>query len=153
MVGGTELSEDETYAGSDIYTKGSFFMHSLRYVIGDDIFFKTLKNLSTDSAYTYDNFVTSNDVENLFSNAVGFSLKPFFDFYLNTTDVIELSIKEVGYKQYEIKVNNYFMDLPYNILINGKIVKKYIGKDGIKISSDMLPIVDPTGYYLKKVFI
>jgi len=47
MVGGEELSEDETYAGNDIYTKGAFFMHSLRYVIGDEIFFPALKKLAT----------------------------------------------------------------------------------------------------------
>lgn len=151
MVGGEELSEDETYAGNDIYTKGSFFMHSLRYIIGDEIFFKTIKKLSTDTAYTYNNFVTSNDVENLFSTSVGYSLKPFFDFYLKSTSVIEFAIKEVGYKQYEIKINNYFMDLPYNVLINGKIIKLIIGKQGIKVNSDIPPIVDPTGYYLKKV--
>jgi len=34
MVGGEELSEDEAYAGRDIYAKGSFFMHSLRYITG-----------------------------------------------------------------------------------------------------------------------
>ena len=66
MVGGDELSEDETYAGTDIYAKGSFFMHSLRYVIGDDLFFPTLKKLATDPKYTYDNFVTTDDVEKLF---------------------------------------------------------------------------------------
>ena len=29
-------------------SKGSFFMHSLRYVIGDELFFPTLKKLATD---------------------------------------------------------------------------------------------------------
>ena len=153
MVGGEELSEDETYAGSDIYTKGSFFMHSLRYIIGEALFLKTLKKLSTDPAYTYDNFVTSNDVEKLFSTAAGYSLKPYFDFYLKTTSLIEITIKEVGYKQYEIKVNNYFMDLPFNVLINGKIVRMLIGKSGVRVNSDMAPLVDPTGYYLKQVII
>jgi aminopeptidase N len=72
---------DETYAKNDIYVKGSFFMHSLRYVLGDAIFFPALKKLATDPATTYDNFVTSTDVEQLFSKAAGYSLKPFFDFY------------------------------------------------------------------------
>ena len=153
LVGGEELSEDETYAGNDIYTKGSFFMHSLRYVIGDDVFFKTLKQLATDEAYTYDNTVTTTDVEQLFSKAAGYSLKPFFDFHLRTTALMEISIKETGYQQYQIKPLNYFMDLPYEVTINGKPVRMMIGKEGITVKSNSLPLVDAAGYYLKKLTI
>lgn len=151
LVGGEELSEDETYAKNDIYVKGSFFMHSLRYLLGDEIFFPALKKLATDPSTTYDNFVTSTDVEQLFSKAAGYSLKSFFDFYLRTTNVLEVSVKETGYQQYQIKVNNYFMDLPFDILINGKKEKLIIGKDGIKVKTNLPPAIDPTGYYLKKI--
>lgn len=153
LVGGEELSEDETYAGSDIYTKGSFFMHSLRYVLGDELFLKTLKQLATDPAYTYDNTVISNDVEQLFSKAAGYSLKPFFDFHLKTTQLIEVSIKETGYQQYQIKPLNYFMDLPFEITLNGKATRMMLGKDGISVKSNTIPMVDAAGYYLKKVVI
>lgn len=151
MVGGEELSEDETYAGNDIYTKGSFFMHSLRYVIGDEILLPTLKKLATDPAYTYDNFVTSTDIEKLFSSAAGYSLQPFFDFYLRTTNVFDFTVKELGYQEYQVKLNNYFMDLPVDLLINGKKEKMMLGKEGIKIKSTTPPTVDPMGHYLKKV--
>jgi aminopeptidase N len=153
LVGGEELSEDETYAGNDIYTKGSFFMHSLRYVLGDEVFLKTLKQLATDPAYTYDNTVTTTDVEQLFSKAAGYSLKPFFDFHLRTTQLIEVSIKETGYQQYQIKPLNYFMDLPFEITLNGKATRMMLGKDGISVKSNTVPMVDAAGYYLKKVVI
>ena len=152
MVGGEELSEDETYAGNDIYTKGAFFMHSLRYVIGDQLFFPTLKKLATDPQYTYDNFVTSKDVEELFTNAAGYSLKPFFDFYLRTTNTLDFNVKEIGYQQYQITPANYVMDLPVDMMVNNKIEKKILTKEGLKISSQYPPIIDPNGYYLKKVF-
>ena len=153
MVGGDEVSEDETYAANDIYTKGAFFMHSLRYVVGDEIFFPAIKKLSTDPKYTYDNFVTSKDVEYLFSNAAGYSLKPFFDFYLRTTKTIEISVKETGYGTYSVKPTNYIMDLPLDILVNGKLEKYNLTKEGLTISSSMPPIVDPKGFYLKTVTI
>lgn len=153
MVGGEELSEDETYAGNDIYTKGAFFMHSLRYVMGDAIFFPTLKKLATAPEYTYDNFVTSADVEQLFSNAAGHSLKPFFDFYLRTTNRLEFNIKEIGYQQFQISQSNYFMDLPLDIQIDGKTERMVITKDGIKLKSKAPPVLDPLGYYLKKVLL
>jgi len=153
MVGGEELSEDETYAGNDIYTKGAFFMHSLRFVLGDQVFFPTIKKLSTDPQYTYDNFVTSKDVEELFSNAAGYSIKPFFDFYLRTTKTIEINVKELGYNKYLIKPNNYIMDLPLEIVINGKTEKITLTKDGVTVNSSHPPMIDPTGYYLKTVTI
>ncbi len=151
MVGGEELSEDETYAGSDIYTKGSFFMHSLRYVIGDEVFLATLKKLATDPKYTYDNFVTTDDVEKLFSGESKQDLKPFFDFYTRTTDLIDVSVKETGYQKYLVKLNNYFMDLPFEVTTSAGTKKMIIGKDGITVDSTMPPQVDAKGYYYKKV--
>ena len=151
MVGAEELSEDETYAQSDIYTKGSFFMHSLRFVVGDAIFLPTLYKLATDPAYTYDNFVTTNDVEALFSKASGKDLKPFFDLFMKTTDVLDFSVKETGYQQYTVKFNNFFMPLPLEITTSNGIEKHVIGKDGLKIQSSTPPQIDAKGYYLKKI--
>jgi hypothetical protein len=65
--------------------------------------------------------------------------------------VIEITVKEIGYQQYQIKPNNYFMDLPFDILINGQIEKKIIGKEGIKIKSNLPPTIDPIGFYLKRI--
>lgn len=153
MVGGEELSEDETYAGTDIYTKGSFFMHSLRYLIGDDVFFPALKKLATDSAYTYDNFVTTDDVEKLFSKESKQDLKPFFDFYMRTTDVLDISIKETAYQKYLVKVNNYFMPLPFDITTSSGTHQIMMNKEGITVTSNVPPQVDNKGYYLKKITI
>jgi len=148
-----EATEEDVYSGGDIYGKGSFFMHSLRYVIGDEVFFPTLKRLSTESQYTYDNFVTTNDVEKLFSTAAGKDLKPFFDFYLRTTNVLEVNIKEVGFQKYQIKINNSFMPLPFEITANGQTSRTIISKEGITVSSALPPQVDAKGFYLKKVTI
>jgi aminopeptidase N len=153
MVLGDEVTEEEVYSGGDIYGKGSFFMHGLRYVIGDDIFFPTLKKLATDPKYTYDNFITTDDVEKLFSSASGKDLKPFFDFYLRTTNVIDINIKEIGFQKYQIKINNFFMPLPFEITANDKTSKLIIPAGGIVVNSALPPQVDAKGFYLKKVTI
>jgi aminopeptidase N len=150
---GEGISEKEVYSGGDIYTKGSFFMHSLRYLIGDEIFFPTLKKLATDPQYTYDNFVTTQDVEKLFSTASGKDLKPFFDFYLRTTDVLDLNVKEIGFQKYQLKINNFFMPIPMEITANGKTNRMVIPKEGITVSSATPPQLDAKGFYLKKVTI
>lgn len=153
MVIGDDLSEDEIYSGGDIYTKGAFFMHTLRYVMGDDIFFPTLKKLATDPQYTYDNFVNTDDVEKLFSRESKQNLKPLFDLYTRTTDQIDITVKEIDFQKYSIKVNNYFMDLPFDISSSEGTKRMMIGKDGITVTSTVPPIVDGKGYYLKKVSI
>ena len=146
------ISEDETYSGfNDIYCKGSFMMHSLRYIIGDEIFLPSLKKLATDPQYTYDNFVTTTDVERLFSNASKQNLKPFFDFFTKTADLVDIVVKQTGYQKYSVKINNWFMELPMDITTATGTEKKLIGKDGITITSTTPPMIDAKGYYLKKV--
>ncbi len=153
MVGGEELSEEETYAGNDIYTKGSFFMHSLRYVIGDELFFPTLKKLTTDPQYTYDNFVTTTDVEQLFSKESKQDLKPFFDFYTTSNEFFDMSVKETGYQTYLIKINNYFNPLPIDITTAKGTERMIIDKNGLVVKSATPPMLDPKGFYLKKITI
>jgi aminopeptidase N len=151
MVGVGEMSEDETYTQTDIYAKGSFFMHSLRYLIGDAVFFPTLKKLATDPQYTYDNFVTSDDVEKLFSSAANQDLKPFFDFYLRTTDVLDISVKETAFHKYQIRQNNFFMTLPIEVTTTDGTSKMMMTKEGITVTSNTPPQIDVKGFYLKKI--
>jgi hypothetical protein len=65
--------------------------------------------------------------------------------------VLDFTVKELGYQEFQIKQNNYFMDLPVELIVNGKAEKMMLGKEGIKVKSMMPPTVDPNGYYLKKV--
>ncbi len=153
VLGDEGVSEDSTYSGSDIYTKGSFMMHGLRYIIGDSIFFPTLKKLATDPQYTYDNFVTTTDVERLFSKASGQDLKPFFDLYTRTTDKIDFEVKQTGFQKYSVTVKNWFMALPVEITTAGGTERKMIGKEGVTINSAVPPVVDGRGFYFKKVLL
>ncbi len=126
-------------------------MHTLRYVLGDDLFFPTLKKLATDPKYTYDNFVVTDDVEKLFSGASGKNLKPLFDFYLRTNKKLEIVINQTGYRQYNVRSTNLPMPLDIDILTNTGIQRIILTEKGSKIISNYSPIVDPNGYYLKTV--
>lgn len=150
LVQGDAMSTGEVY-GNDIYTKGAFFMHTLRYVLGDELFFPALKKLATDPQYTYSNFVTTDDVEQLFSKAAGKNLKPLFDFYLRTTKKLEISIRQTGYQEYSIKANNLPMALPIDVLSSTGTTRMVLEDKAIKISSDTPPVVDPKGWYLKTI--
>lgn len=145
-----EISTGDAYI-SDIYTKGAFFMHTLRYVLGDELFFPTLKKLATDPQYTYSNFVNTDDVEQFFSKAAGKNLKPLFDFYLRTTKKLEFNIKQTGYNEYSIKATNLPMTLPVDVLTDAGTKQVMLDDKGIKINSSFPPVVDGNGHYLKAV--
>jgi aminopeptidase N len=126
-------------------------MHSLRYVIGDTVFFRTLKRLATDPAYTYDNTVTTNDVEELFSQAAGRNLKPFFDLYLRTTNRLEIKIRQTTDEKYRISLTNFDYPLPMEVTTGTGTTRMMIGKKEIEIESSTIPVVDKTGFYFKRV--
>ncbi|HUR10576.1 MAG TPA: M1 family aminopeptidase, partial [Flavitalea sp.] len=149
VVPDDDANSDDVYQG-DIYGKGAFFMHSLRYIIGDSIFFPTLKKLATDPKYTYDNLVTTNDVEQLFSSASGRNLKPFFDMYLRTVNKLEIAVKQNGDTSYFI--STFFpMSLPLEIQTDTGIQKVVLESKPVLISSKTLPVIDPKTFYLKRV--
>jgi aminopeptidase N len=150
LVQGDEVNTLETYTG-DIYSKGSFFMHTLRYILGDEVFFPTLKELATDPKYTYNNFVTSADVEQLFSSRSKMDLKPLFHFYLRTTEVLDITLTQIAFDSYSIKIKNHFMPLPIDITTDKGVQRMTIDKAGLTIKSTTQPLVDAKGYYLKKI--
>ncbi len=151
LVQGKDIDEETAYIG-DIYTKGSFFMHTLRYVISDDnIFFPALKKLSTAPQYTYDNLVNTDDVEQLFSSASGKNLKPLFDFYLRTTKKLEVHVTPMRNNKYRIQLDNFDSPLPLDITTENGKQKIMADKKGVAITSTVLPVVDPDAFYLKRV--
>lgn len=150
LVQGEAVNSVDTYSG-DLYFKGSCFMHALRFVLGDDIFFPTLYQLATDSAYTYYNMVTSADVEKLFSKASGKNLQPLFDWYLTKTSLLNFQVKQTKFNTYSIQLTNLQMDIPVEITTDKGTQKIIVTKDPTTIQSAFPPIVDPKGYYLKKV--
>ena len=150
LVQGDEVNSSDTYTG-DIYTKGAFFMHSLRYVLGDTVFFKTLKQLATDPQFTYDNFVTTDDVEQLFSKQSGMNLKPLFDFYLRTTNKLEIKIRQTGFQKYTMSVPNLPMNLPIDILTDVGMRHIVLTEKEYVINSQTMPVIDAKGVYLKTV--
>jgi aminopeptidase N len=150
IVRGDQVDSDSAYHG-DIYGKGAFFMHTLRYIMGDDKFFPTLKKLATDPQYTYDNTVVTADVEKLFSGAYGKSLDPIFHLFLYTTDKLEVAVKKTKENEYQVKLLNLDMSTPLDVQTDSGIQRIVSDKKGITVTSKSPVIIDPKGFYLKKV--
>jgi aminopeptidase N len=152
IVQGETVDAKQTYH-PDIYGKAAFFMHTLRYIIGDSIFFPTLKALATDPGYTYLNMVTTADVEAHFSAAYGQSLAPVFQLFLRTTDKLDVQVRETDEGQYLITLVNAGMSLPIDIRTDRGLERHLVPAEGLRISSRSIPDIDPVGFYLKKVTI
>lgn len=152
IVRGEEVDSDSAYQGP-IYGKGAFFMHTLRYVLGDDVFFPALKKLATDPKYTYNNMVHTRDVEQLFSTASGKELKPLFDFYLYTAQKLEIRIRQTADEKYQVQLLNIDMPLPIDITTDTGTRRMTIDKKGISITSKIMPQADAGIFYLKKVIL
>lgn len=152
IVQGEAIDSDQAYHG-DIYGKGAFFMHTLRFVIGDEVFFPALKKLATDPQYIDDHTVTTSDVESHFSKASEKNLKPLFDLFLRTPEKLDISMKQVDSKTYELRLINLNMEIPLEILTHDGKVRLMVGNKPITVASTTQPIVDPDVYYLKRVII
>jgi len=149
---GKDIDTDAVYQ-RDIYGKGAFFMHTIRYVIGDDVFFPALKKFVTNPDYTYDNLVNTDDVEKFFSAASGKNLKPLFDLFLRTTEKLTVSVKRTGEQKYSIKVVNPGMAVPIDIQTDNGVARVDLDNSGITVESATTPVIDPTVFYFKKVIL
>ncbi|QHS57072.1 M1 family metallopeptidase [Mucilaginibacter sp. 14171R-50] len=152
LVLGKDIDEESAY-NNDIYTKGGFFMHTLQYVMGDTLFFPTIKGFVTDANYTYDHQNVTDDVEQYFSKAYGKSLKPLFDMYLRTTNKLEVSVKARPRDKYLIMLLNIDMDLPVDVTTDTGTKRMTLTKKGITIESKTIPVIDADGWYFKKVIL
>lgn len=150
VVRGEQVDSDSAYQGP-IYGKGAFFMHTLSYILGEDVFFPILKKLATDEKYTYNHFVTTDDVEQLFSKESGKDLKPVFNFYLRTAEKLDVKIVYRRDDKYKISITNLDMPLPMDIMTDKGSTRMTVTKQGIEVESKVPPLADPKGFYLKKV--
>ena len=146
------MDEEAAYI-NDIYSKGAFFMHTLRYVMGDSLFFPTLKKFVTNPQYTYDNLVSTDDVEQFFTKQAGYNLKPLFDLYLRTTNKLEIHIKSLPANKYLIQLQNIDMKLPLDITTDAGTQRMMVDPKGFRVESKSIPVIDPDVFYIKKIII
>ena len=100
------LSTVEVYGtgrGGDIYYKGAWFLHTLRYYIGDDKFFESLRRFVypdpemesvTDGSQL--RFATTDDYLNLVNTIAGEDLGWMFEVYLRNPGIPQLNVTRNG---------------------------------------------------------
>jgi aminopeptidase N len=146
---------DYIQSDGDIYGKGAVVLHTLRYLIGDDAFFRALRRMSyptkemeaiTDGRQT--RLVNTDDFLAIAEQESKMDLDWFFEVYLRQPKLPKL-IQEGDQFRWETPDNRPF-PMPIDILTNGKIerIEMKEGKAVVK-NIGATAVIDPNGWVLK----
>ncbi|HNC49894.1 MAG TPA: M1 family metallopeptidase, partial [bacterium] len=134
----------------DIYSKGAYLMHSLRFMLGDSVFFKKLYRFANDSAYTYQNRVNTNDFVRLWADVEDGNTTLFIREFIYTTNLPEITIDSTAAETYVIRSRNPKYAMPLEIQTSRGLERITVHTEGTRIQSGTTPVVDPRRWYLLK---
>ncbi len=155
---------DYVKSDGDIYDKGALVLHALRYLIGDEAFFKALHHMAypTKLMETYtdgrqERLVNTDDFLTIAEQDSGMKLDWFFELYLRqpklpklvTATTINGTAPKILTLQWETP-NNLPFNMPVDVEINGKTqrVEMKDGKATISFTGTA-PVIDPDGWVLR----
>lgn len=160
---GEILSEDAYHI--DIYYKAAWFVHTLRYYLGDEIFFTILRRWAypTEEMENVTNgsqcrLVKTEDLIEQAEEISGAELQWLFDVYLKNAKLPELEAVLIE-KDFENELRLKWItpgialfEMPLHIKIGDeiKILEMKDGKGKMKFSSAFNPVIDPESRVLKK---
>ncbi len=155
---------DYLNSDGDIYGKGAYFLHTLRYLIGDEKFFKALRHMAyptkemerfTDGRQ--ERLVNTDDFLTIVEADSGMKLDWLFEMYLRQPKLPKLIVAAPAdcvnncplRLQWETP-NNMPFPMPVDVEIGGKLqrVEMPDGKGTVTYSGKP-PVVDPKGWVLK----
>lgn len=150
---------DYTASDGDIYGKGAVVLHTLRYLIGDDAFFRTLRRMAyptpameriTDGRQT--RLVDTDDLLAIAERESGMKLDWFFEVYLRQPKLPKLVTKtESNVLELSWETPNGLpFPMPVDVEIGGRTQRVEIrgGKASVEFTGAM-PVIDPKGWVLR----
>ncbi|HET6726075.1 MAG TPA: M1 family metallopeptidase [Gammaproteobacteria bacterium] len=151
IVQGRNLIGDKAYIG-DIYTKGACVLETLRWMIGDKLFFKALYDFQNDPRFAY-KLVSTKDFIGLVDQLTGRDLGWFWQRYVfkaaeprysmtrtagSDTDTIDLKWREPTF------------EVPLPVQVDGKLrrIEMPHGEASFTVPHAAKVVVDPKGQVL-----
>ncbi|HSF54500.1 MAG TPA: M1 family metallopeptidase [Algoriphagus sp.] len=147
VVSPLNSTEEEAYHG-EIYSKGAMIIHSLRGVLGDEIFFPMIKAFASDERFTYQNQVSTKDFTDFVQVYSGQNLQGFFDLYLYTTDLPQLKVSKKGKTGFAITLQGINFVIPVEVQTSEGLKKIMLGSKPVTVASSTQPLVDPNGWIM-----
>jgi len=151
LVAGTDLTSAEAYTG-DIYHKGAWVLHTLRWLVGDDVFFEGIYRFANDPKYAY-GLVSSHDFAVLVDEISGLDLEWFWSRYLLRADLPTWKVErhpEGDRERVEITWGDPTFNLPLEVAVAGEArrVEMTNGRASFVVPMDAAVEVDPDGWVL-----
>ncbi|MBA4120923.1 MAG: M1 family metallopeptidase [Acidobacteria bacterium] len=154
------LPPDYTKSDGDIYGKGAMILNTLRFYLGDEAFFKSLRRMAyptpemekiTNGKQT--RLVTTDEFLKIAEQQSGKKLDWFFELYLRQPALPKL-VSEAKGNQLTLRwetPNNLSFPMPVEISIGGKSrrVEMTNGKATVQLPQDVKYEIDPNGWLLK----
>ena len=153
-AGSPDLDFDE-----DIYDKGALVLSSLRYLLGDDAFFRALRHMAyptkameavTDGRQ--ERFATTDDFLTIAERDSGKRLDWFFEAYLRQPKLPKL-VTEVSGDTLSLRwetPSGLPFPMPVDVVVDGKVRRVEMPGGSAKVSfTGERPVVDPKGWVLR----
>jgi aminopeptidase N len=154
---------DYVKSDGDIYGKGAYILHTLRYLIGDEAFFRALRRMAyptkemeklTDGRQ--ERLVNTDDFLTIAEAECKCELDWFFEIYLRQPKLPRLGVAAAGTGSSGLlnlvweTPNNMPFPMPIDVVIDGKTqrVEMKGGKGSLTFTGDA-PVIDPNGWVLK----
>lgn len=145
IVAPENATAEEAYH-PEIYTKGAYVIHSLRFLVGDEVFFPMLKAMAHEEQFTYQNRVTTREITEYIQTYSEKDLQDFFNLYLYTTRIPEVSVTRKGKGRYEVRMTE--LSMPVEIQTSEGTKTYSLSKKGTIISSETTPVIDPNDWFM-----
>ncbi|MGI9180241.1 MAG: M1 family metallopeptidase [Longimicrobiaceae bacterium] len=147
-------------SGGDIYSKGAWVLHTLRYLIGDEAFYTALRRMAypdpalervTDGSQV--RFATTEEFLQIAEAASGMELDWFFESYLRQAALPRLATERVrdGWTLRWESRNGQPFPMPAEVEIGGqrRRVEMTNGEAHLSAAGATRPVVDPRGWILR----
>jgi aminopeptidase N len=158
------LPPDYVKSDGDIYGKGAVILHTLRYYIGDEAFFRSLRRMAysdpklekvTDGKQTH--FATTDDFLRIAERESGKDLDWFFELYLRQPKLPKLIVEENksdGGTSVDLRwetPNNLPFPMPVEVKFGDTIkrIEMQNGKAWFPLQAGQNYEIDPNGWILK----
>lgn len=132
----------------DVYTKGAFIMHSLRFMLGDAVFFPRLKGIADQEAFIYANQASTADLIGYLSEGSDLAVREFLTWYLFRENIPKVSIKKKNKNTYSISLPDISFQLPVEVKTDKGIERINLSSKPTEVFSTTVVEVDPSGWYL-----
>jgi aminopeptidase N len=151
---------DYVNSDGDIYGKGAYILHTLRYLIGDSAFFNSLRHMAyprkemeswTDGRQ--ERLVNTDDFLTIAENESKTKLDWFFELYVRQPKLPRLVTQN---QEHEILLrwetpNNMPFPMPVDVEVDGKIQRVKMENGSGRVTFQNKATVDPNGWVLKEL--